>query len=224
MQQIPFPLHQTLPSRRHALTGAWYQCRQFGLFGLHRHASLLQGIVGFALCTLLLYSFVHLFIPPPSFRYPLMTLGETIDFEGSIQQRVLQLWPSWLNRICSISIGTSSAGNCCHSSHRFYLEGRPELAASSWVPDLPGSDALWELAFLHTRDVSSEITHNHVVLFDDFLIRAGVGLTGTHISNRIAWSGTHRCAIKLDPPLCYGLNKSSINYTLTLMMSFDSLQ
>ena len=67
---------------------------KFCPFGLRHHAVLLQGTVGFELCTLLLYSFVHLFIPPPGFRFPLVVLGETGDFGDSIQQRALQLWPS----------------------------------------------------------------------------------------------------------------------------------
>ena len=72
---------------------------------------------------------------------------------------------------CSISIGTSSGGNYGCSSHRFYLEGRLELVSSSWIPELPGSDAGWELAFLHTGDVRGEVTHYHIVLFDALLVR-----------------------------------------------------
>ena len=40
--------------------------------------------------------------------------------------------------ICSISIGTSSGGNCSCSSHRVYLEGWLELASSSWATKLTG--------------------------------------------------------------------------------------
>ena len=48
--------------------------------------------------------------------------------------------------ICSISICTRSGGNCSCSSHCFYLEDQLEQASSSWVPELPGSDAGWEHA------------------------------------------------------------------------------
>ena len=46
------------------------------LLGLSHLASLLQGLVGLEPCTLLLYSFIHLFIPPPGFRSPLVVLGD----------------------------------------------------------------------------------------------------------------------------------------------------
>ena len=55
------------------------------LLGLSRLASLLLGLVGFAPWTLLLYSFIYLFIPPPGFRFPLVVLVETAEFGGSIQ-------------------------------------------------------------------------------------------------------------------------------------------
>ena len=67
--------------------------------------------------------------------------------------------------ICSISIGTSSSGNCSCSSHRVYLEGWLELASSSWATKLTGSDVGWERVFLR-RDVSREVIRYHVVLFD----------------------------------------------------------
>ena len=111
--------------------------------GLRSRASCLQGTVGLEPCTLLLYSFVHLSIPPPGFWFPLVVVGETTNFGGSIQQGALQLWPSWLDTICSISICARSGGNCSLSSHRFYLEGQLEQASSSWVPELPGSGAGW---------------------------------------------------------------------------------
>ena len=66
---------------------------------------------------------------------------------------------------------TSSDGNCSHDSHHFYLEGRLELVSSSWVPELIGADAGWELAFLHTWFVNGEDAHNHVVLFDALFVR-----------------------------------------------------
>ena len=46
---------------------------RFWLLGLRQHASLFQGIVGFEPCTLLLYIFAHLSIPPPppGFKSPL---------------------------------------------------------------------------------------------------------------------------------------------------------
>ena len=69
----------------------------------------------------------------------------------------------------------------------FYLEGPLELASSSWVLKLPGSGAGYELAFLHTRDVSGEFTHYHVVLF-------GAPLTGDDI--HIADSTTETLVIE----------------------------
>ena len=90
--------------------------------GLCRHASFLQGTVGLEPCMLLLYSYIQLFILPPGFRFPLVVLWENTNFDGSIQQGALQLWPSWLNMICSISICARSSGNCSCSSHPFYLE------------------------------------------------------------------------------------------------------
>ena len=69
----------------------------FGLLGLQCHASLLQGTANFEPRMILFYSFVHLFIQPPEFWVPLVVLGETANFGGSIQQRTLKLWPSWLN-------------------------------------------------------------------------------------------------------------------------------
>ena len=117
--------------------------------GLCCHASFLQGTVGLEPCTLLLCNFVHFFIPPPGFWFLLVVLGETTNFGGCIQRGALQLWPSWLNAIRSISICARSGGNCSCSSHRFYLEGWLEQASSSWVPELPGSDVGWELEFLH---------------------------------------------------------------------------
>ena len=120
---------------------------------------------------LLLFSFVHLFIPPPSFWFPLVVLEETTKFGGSIQQGAHQLWPIWLNVICSISIYARSGGNCSCSSLRVYLEDRLEQASSGWVPELPGSDVGKELAFLLMGVVSGEAAHNHVVLFDSFFLR-----------------------------------------------------
>ena len=63
-------------------------------FGLRRHASFLQGIADLEPCTLLLYSFAHFFIPPPGFRFLLVVLGETTNFDGSIQKVALHLWPA----------------------------------------------------------------------------------------------------------------------------------
>ena len=73
----------------------------------------------------------------PGFRIPRTVLGKTTDFGGSTQQRSLQLWPSWLNAICSFKIGTSSGGICKCSSHCFYLEDRLKVVSSSWVPEFP---------------------------------------------------------------------------------------
>ena len=69
----------------------------FSILRPSRLASLLQGLVSFEPCTHLFCSFVQLFIPPPGFRSPLVVLGDTTDFVGSIQQRVLQLWLNFLN-------------------------------------------------------------------------------------------------------------------------------
>ena len=80
---------------------------------------LLQGLVSFEPCRLLLYSFIHLFIPPPGCRSPLVVLEEMADFGGSIQQRVLQLWPNCLRKICSISCGTSISSGCSWCSRHF---------------------------------------------------------------------------------------------------------
>ena len=75
---------------------------------------------------------------------------------ASSRGSVFQLWPSWINTICSISISTSSGGNC---NSCFYLEGWLELGRSMWIPRLPGLDAWWELVFLHMGNVSGEVTH-----------------------------------------------------------------
>ena len=83
----------------------------------------------------------------------------------------LQLWLSWLKAICSISICARNGGNCSCSSTCFHLEGQLELASCSLVPELPGSDAGCEFAFLHMGDVSREVIHHHVLLFDAFFIR-----------------------------------------------------
>ena len=123
-------------------------------------------------CSLLLFSFVRLFIPPSGLWFPLLVLWKTINFGGCIQQGALQLWLTWFNMICSVSICARSGGNCSCSSHRFYFEGCLEQASSSWVPELPGSDVGWELVFLHTGDVGGDVTHYHVVLFDTFFLRA----------------------------------------------------
>ena len=117
--QIPLSLPQTLPARRHALPCTWCQCREFLALGFRHHASLLHCTLGFEPCTLFSYSFIHLFIPPPGFRFPLVVLGETSDLSGNTQQWALQLWPSWLDAIYSISISTSSSGNCYRSSYCF---------------------------------------------------------------------------------------------------------
>ena len=73
-------------------------CHLFGVnvgsfcpLDLRRHTSFLKGTIGFEPCTLLSYSFVHMFIPPPGFRLPLVILGETTGIGGSIQQRAFQL-------------------------------------------------------------------------------------------------------------------------------------
>ena len=58
---------------------------------LRRHTSLPQGTIGLEPCTLLSYSFIHLFIPLPGFRFLLVILGETTDNAGNIQQRAFQL-------------------------------------------------------------------------------------------------------------------------------------
>ena len=56
----------------------------------------------------------------------------------SVHHQVSDLhWWSWRDRRLrwqhpADSSGTSSGGNCSHSSHRFHL-GRPELTSSSWV-------------------------------------------------------------------------------------------
>ena len=81
-------------ARQHALQCTWHHCRRSLSPWPQQFASLLQGLVGFEPCKLLLYCFVHLFIPPPGLRFPLVVLGhvgETADFGDSIQQRVLQL-------------------------------------------------------------------------------------------------------------------------------------
>ena len=94
----------------------------FCLLGPSHLAPFLQGIVGFELCMLLLYSFVHLFIPSAGFQAPLVVLGESADFwwqhldEGPLAltkqtQCDLQYQP-W----------HSSGGNCSCSICRFYLE------------------------------------------------------------------------------------------------------
>ena len=54
------------------------------LLGISHLASLLQGIVEFEPYKLSLYSFVHLFIPPPGFVSLLVVLEETAYFDGSI--------------------------------------------------------------------------------------------------------------------------------------------
>ena len=168
---ISLSLPQTLPARLHALPYFSVNIGSFSPLGLCSHAFLLQDTLGFELCMLLSSSFIHLFIPPPGFAFPLVDLGETTYIGGNIQQRALQLWLSWLNMTCSVSTGTSSGGNCSCSSHHSYLEGPLELASSSWVPEPPGLDARWKLAFLYTGDVSGEVTHNHMVLFDALLIK-----------------------------------------------------
>ena len=111
------------------------------LLNLSRFVSLFQGTMAFELCTILLYSFVHLFIPPLGFMSLLMVLGKNgTDFGGSIQKWTLQLSPSWLNAICSIDSSTSSVGHCSCSSNCFYIEGQLELARSCRVPQLLGAD------------------------------------------------------------------------------------
>ena len=124
----------------------------------------------------LLYSAVHLFIPPPGFRFPLVVLGHTADFVCNIQQRTHQLWPSRLIAICRISTCTSSGDNCSCSSHRFYLEGWLELVSISWPSELPGVNvkwelaAIWELVFPCAGYVIGEVAHNEVVLLDTLLM------------------------------------------------------
>ena len=51
--------------------------------GLYHHVPFLQGAVDLVPCILLLYSFVHPFIPPPVFWFPLVVLGETTNFGGN---------------------------------------------------------------------------------------------------------------------------------------------
>ena len=138
--QIPPSLPQTLPARWYALPRAWCQCRQFLLLPSCLRSS------GFEPCTLLLHSFVHLFIPPPDFRFPLMVLGETRDFCGSIQQRTLQLWPSWLKHTLQYRHQQQWKLQPQQSSF-FNLESRLELATSSWVAELPSLDAGENLCF-----------------------------------------------------------------------------
>ena len=127
---------------------------------LRRHAPspLLQGTVNFEQCMPHSYSIVHLFITPPGFWFALVVLGQATTFGGSIHERTLQFWPSWLNSICSITICTRSGGNCSCNSHRFYLEGRLELSSSSWIPEFPGLDAGWELRFFRLAHFSLGMT------------------------------------------------------------------
>ena len=73
-------------------------CHMFGVnvgsfcpLALRRHTSLPQGTIGFEPCTLLSYSFIDLFIPPPGFRFLAVILRETTDIGGSIHQRAFQL-------------------------------------------------------------------------------------------------------------------------------------
>ena len=166
-----------------------------------------------------LFSFVHLFIPPPSFWFPLVVLEETTNFGGSIQQGALQLWPSWLNVICSISICARSGGNCSCSSLRVYLEDRLEQSGSSWVPELPGSDVGKELVFLLTGVVSGEAAHYCVVLFDSFFLGGdfhiadctaeilGVEYVSIWVTTRAVCD--HVCVSLLEPGVA---NAESIGY------------
>ena len=72
--QIHLSLPQTLPARRHVLPRAWHHVGSFCPLGLRGHASFRQCTVGLEPCTLLLYTLVHLFIPPPGLWFPLMVL------------------------------------------------------------------------------------------------------------------------------------------------------
>ena len=51
----------------------------FAFTVLRHYASFLQGIVGFESCMFLLYNFIHLFTPPPGFKFLLVVIGETRD-------------------------------------------------------------------------------------------------------------------------------------------------
>ena len=53
--------------------------------------------------------------------------------------------------------------------------------------------------------------------------RLALGLTETHTSNRNAWNGRLRSAVRLGPPLYYGLIKSSINDDEGKPYNFDIL-
>ena len=104
-----------------------------------------------------------------------MVLADTADFVGSIQQGALQLWQSWLNAICSISIVTTSDSNI-----------------SCWFPELSGSYAGWEFALLRTGDVNGEVTNYHVVLFDALLCRYDF-----HVANCTAETLAIKSVVKL---------------------------
>ena len=60
----------------------------FYILGLHRHVAFLQGIADLEPCPHVLYSFVHFFIPPPGFWFPLEVFRETTTFSGHIKQGI----------------------------------------------------------------------------------------------------------------------------------------
>ena len=140
----------------------------FCLLGLRRHASFLHGTVGLELCTLILYSFVHLFIPPPGFWLPLFVLAETTNFGGSIQQGPFSFDQADSTQFpvsAPEAVATATAALIVFTLKTDWtrLAEAGSLSFQVWM---------WgeNLHFSH-GDVSGEVAHYHVVLFDAFSLR-----------------------------------------------------
>ena len=73
----------------------------------------------------------------------------SIRFQGNTGWKIDNLNPIWVRLLGWSQLSNPSDLPC-------YLEGRLELATSGWVPELPGSDARWELPFLYPRPTKLE--------------------------------------------------------------------
>ena len=85
----------------------------FALLCLRGHTSVLQVTLDFEPFMLLLYGFVQQFIPSPGVGFPLVVLGDTADFGGSIQQRPFRFYQAdatWVSLIASAAPAVMATG------------------------------------------------------------------------------------------------------------------